>query len=799
MRERSQSAASAFEDGIDWKIVERMDREVLSQYWGLPIIDLRDLGQTRTDRVELFAHLSLERQAANVQVRDQLVPGVPGNPDVHLRRYIPVDRTPSPTPCLLWCHGGGHVMGTVTQDDSRLVQIAGEVGCEVCSVDWRWAPEHPFPAALMDAQAVFAWITRNHTDLGLDPRRIAVGGMSSGGGLAAGLCLAARDAAEAMPCFQLLIYPMLDDRITVASRLQIRDKRIWNNEQNELAWQAYLGTDYGTEVVSPYAAPARATDLKGLPATSLMVGDLDLFLAEDIAYAENLVGSGVPTELHVYAGGVHGFPAFAPEAALSVRLLRDCVEALQRAFRSDWMTVAQPADRDSSPSWDRASRMLLRKVRTQVDLKPITTSQEGSIGKETRVLGNRALKGRSRSVTFNAEPEPESLFCPIISVDDHLLEPPDLFETRVPSRIRASAPRVEVAEDGVPWWIIGDSRFPLLTVEGAAGRDFREWSLSTAAYEDFRAGVRDPKARLHDMDISGVWASLCFPSTMWGFAGTRFSKMDDSEVGLACLRAYNDFVLEEWCAVSRERFIPCQLAYMRDPKIAAAEVYMNAERGFRSISFSENPEGIGFPSIYDTYWDPFLRACEETETVLNLHVGSSGQTTRPSTVSSDEVSSVLFPLNSFAALVDWIYARVPLRFPDIQISMSEGGISWVPMAYERLRRSHARDGSDDRQWPTGAPTPMELVGRNFYFTSIDDPSGFRLIDSIGADRIMLEVDYPHPDTTWPKSQELFRMELSGLDADTIRKVCYRNAAQIYRHPEPPPEWIERSELLQVTT
>src|SRR5262249_11328368 len=151
--------------------------------------------------------------------------------------------------------------------------------------------------------------------------------------------------------------------------------------------------------------------------------------------------------------------------------------------------------------------------------------------------------------------------------------------------------------------------------------------------EDFRPGVWQPLDRLGDMDLTGVWASLCFCSTVWGFAGSRFARMSDREVGLACLRAYNDWMIDEWCATDRDRFIPCQLPWLHAPGVAAAEVRANADRGFRAVSFSENPEALGFPDIYSEFWDPFLRACEETGTVVNLHVGSSGVSRQPSSSS----------------------------------------------------------------------------------------------------------------------------------------------------------------------
>lgn len=400
--------------------------------------------------------------------------------------------------------------------------------------------------------------------------------------------------------------------------------------------------------------------------------------------------------------------------------------------------------------------------------------------------------GRSPKVTFIPEPEPEPLFSPLISVDDHALEPPTLFEGRLPARLQDKAPYIQYADNGLPWWVIDGVPRPIIFANGAAGRDKSEWGTFGITFDEVRPGVWDSKARLRDMDLTGVWSSLCFGSTIWGFAGKKFSQMSDREVGLACLKAYNDWMIEEWCAAAPDRYIPCQLPWLADPYEAAAEIRRNAERGFRAVSFSENPEGLGFPNVYSPYWDPFFQACEDTGTVVNLHVGSSGTVHSPCSSSVVDVLVALFPVSGLEALIDWIYAGVPVRYPQLTIALSEAGVSWVPMALERLRRAHRHDVGGG--WPKGAPDPDELVRRNFVFTSIEDPSGFQALDIIGEDNVMVETDYPHTDSTWPGCQATVRMELSELSPQRVRKVCYENAARIYRSPLPPAEWIARSEV-----
>jgi acetyl esterase/lipase len=228
------------------------------------------------------------------------------------------------------------VMGSVTQDDDYCIALAAKLNIAVASVEYRLAPEHPFPAPIEDCYAGLCWLGAHAAELGLDAERIAIGGASAGGGLAAGLGLVARDRGEVNVCFQFLVYPMIDDRDTTPSSLSTTDPRVWNRRANQLGWAAYLSGRAGTEDISPYAAPARATDLAGLPPTYINVGDLDLFLDEDIAYAQRLLQAGVPTELHIYPGAFHGSDNMVSRSKLSRRWKDDERAALDRALnRSD--------------------------------------------------------------------------------------------------------------------------------------------------------------------------------------------------------------------------------------------------------------------------------------------------------------------------------------------------------------------------------------------------------------------------------------------------------------------------------
>ena len=262
---------------------------------------------------------------------DRFAPCRQGDPDVRVRVYRPDDQ-PGRLPALLWIHGGGYVMGDIEQDDRLMKQLAKRIGCVAASVDYRLAPEHPFPAPVEDCYAALKWLSANAGELGVDPSRIAIGGASGGGGLCAGLALMTRDRREVKPSFQLLIYPMIDDRNVTPASHAITDPRVWNRESNRLGWKAYLGRDGGGPDVSPYAAASRATDMTGLPPAYIPVGALDLFIDENIEYAQRLIQAGVPTELHVYPGAFHGFDLFAPSAKVSKQFKADRDDALKRAL-----------------------------------------------------------------------------------------------------------------------------------------------------------------------------------------------------------------------------------------------------------------------------------------------------------------------------------------------------------------------------------------------------------------------------------------------------------------------------------
>ena len=391
---------------------------------------------------------------------------------------------------------------------------------------------------------------------------------------------------------------------------------------------------------------------------------------------------------------------------------------------------------------------------------------------------------RDGTVTFLPEPERRARSYTVISVDDHIVEPPHTFEGRVASKLADRAPRVVEKDDGTQVWVYDGEEIPNVGFNAVVGRPVSEYSFEPARFDEMRRGAWDIHERIRDMDVNGIYASLCFPSFLPGFAGQRIQVGRDPELALATVRAWNDWHIDEWAGSYPGRIIPCQLPYLLDPVVAAEEVRRNAERGFKAVTFSEMPHELGLPSLHSGHWDPLMRACAETETVVNLHIGSSSTSPSTSDDAPPDVIGVLFFGYAMFSAVDWLYSRIPVRFPDIRICLSEGGIGWVPALLDRLDhmlRYHEMYGT----WSGIELTPAEVMQRNFWYCAVEDPSAFAMRERIGVDKILLEADYPHCDSTWPDTQAVIEREIGGLPPDDIRRITWANASHLYRHPVPP--------------
>ena len=372
----------------------------------------------------------------------------------------------------------------------------------------------------------------------------------------------------------------------------------------------------------------------------------------------------------------------------------------------------------------------------------------------------------------------------IVSVDDHLIEPPDLFEGRLPSALQDRAPRVVDTDNGRQAWEYEGDLYPNVGLNAVVGRPKDEWSMEPANFDEMRKGCWDIDARVADMDAAGIAASVCFPSLIAGFAGGVFSRSSDPDLGLACVLAWNDWHLEVWAGTHPGRIIPLQITWLQHPDVAAAEVRTNASRGFRALSFPEFPAQMGLPSVHSKHWDPLWEACAETGTVVCLHTGSASWAPIPSPDPPFELFPTVFPGNAFLACADWLWSGVCTRFPALSIALSEGGVGWVNMLADRVDYvlEHSASGTESSGWKDTLK-PSEVLARNFWFCTIDDPSTLDgVIDRFGPDHVMVEVDYPHADSTWPDTQQLMHEHLGHLPDDVVAKLTHENAERLFRWP-----------------
>jgi len=365
----------------------------------------------------------------------------------------------------------------------------------------------------------------------------------------------------------------------------------------------------------------------------------------------------------------------------------------------------------------------------------------------------------------------------LVSVDDHLVEPPGLFDGHIPERYRDRAPHVVRQPDGSEVWEFEGAKIPNIGLNAVAGRPKEEYGIEPTAYDEMRPGCYDVDERVKDMNAGGVLASMCFPSFP-GFSGRLFAVCEDKDLAVAVLRAYNDWHVDEWCGRHPGRFIPMGLPVLWDPELAGEEVRRLAARGVRSVTFTENPATLGYPSFHSDHWDPLWRACCDTGTVLSIHLGSSGRLAVTAPDAPVDVMITLQPMNICQAAADLLWSRVIKQFPDIRIALSEGGTGWIPYFLDRLDRTyemhHRWTGQD-----FGDRTPSEVFREHFLTCFIADPVGIRLRDLIGLDNIAWECDYPHSDSSWPGAPE----ELAAVAADVpdgeLAKITHENAMRWY--------------------
>ncbi len=371
----------------------------------------------------------------------------------------------------------------------------------------------------------------------------------------------------------------------------------------------------------------------------------------------------------------------------------------------------------------------------------------------------------------------------LISVDDHAVEPPDMFERHLPARWRDVAPRVVRREDGSDVWLYEGREIPNIGLNAVAGRPPEEYGMEPTSFDELRPGCYDIHERVRDMDANGVLGSLCFPSFP-NLCGQLFARSADKEAALAILQAYNDWHIDEWCGTYPGRFIPLALPPIWDPGLMAAEVRRVAAKGCHAASFSENPEKLKLPSLHNSHWDPFWQACVDEGTIVCLHIGSSSSLVVTSVEAPIDVLITLQPINIVQAAADLMWSPVLRKFPALRVALSEGGIGWIPYFLDRLdwiyTRHHRWTGQD-----FGGALPSQVFRERIVTCFIDDPTGVAVLDRVGVDTVCWEADYPHSDSTWPTSPEMLCKSLEAAgpvppSAEVIAKITYQNAMRHFR-------------------
>jgi predicted TIM-barrel fold metal-dependent hydrolase len=383
----------------------------------------------------------------------------------------------------------------------------------------------------------------------------------------------------------------------------------------------------------------------------------------------------------------------------------------------------------------------------------------------------------------------------LVSADDHVVEPRDLWTSRLPRKHRDAGPHVEYHPQGgvrnepgttrpmeapgtdgpiIGYWVY-EGRYTSMKGFLHSAGDKSMVRPTGVTYEQIRPGCYDPRERLRDMDLNHTEASLCFPNFP-RFCGQAFLEAGDHELARLCVEAYNDWMVEEWAGSSGGRLIPLCMVPLWDAELAAAEVRRNAARGVRAVTFSELPPWLGLPSIYTGYWDPFFRACDETGTVVFCHIGSGTKTLTTSPDAPQSVAAVAIFANSCASMLDFLLSGIFGRFPNLKVVYAESQIGWIPYVLDR-----ADDLYEQQNWTyqNDLPErPSAYYDGHVYSCFYRDPVGIELLHRIGVDHVTFETDYPHGDSTFPHSLKAAEEQFGHLDQASIDKIARGNLVEL---------------------
>ena len=367
----------------------------------------------------------------------------------------------------------------------------------------------------------------------------------------------------------------------------------------------------------------------------------------------------------------------------------------------------------------------------------------------------------------------------LISTDDHICEPPTLFDRQLSGELLASAPKFKSDKNGKNYWFYQGNIRPSVGLNAVVGRPFEEYGMEPTALEQLRKGCYDVHSRIDDMDVNGIAASMCFGNSI-GFDGQTFHKAADKKLALRHMQAYNDWHYDEWCMAYPGRVIPIGILPTWDMQATVAEINRLSAKGFHTLSMNENPTVQGLPSIHNSYWEPFFRAVADMDMTLALHIGSGNPAPHPSMESPIEAWIAFMPMSVALGVADWLQLKALQDYPRLRIVISEGSIGWVPYLMERADFSNWRH----KAWTHSRfqnIKPSELLKRHFVHCFLHDPFGLRNLEAIGEDNVTYEVDYPHSDALWPDAPEQLWESAKHLTDAQIDKITHGNAIRVFKH------------------
>jgi predicted TIM-barrel fold metal-dependent hydrolase len=367
----------------------------------------------------------------------------------------------------------------------------------------------------------------------------------------------------------------------------------------------------------------------------------------------------------------------------------------------------------------------------------------------------------------------------LISTDDHIIEPPDVWKDRLEAKYAAGAPKV-VEVGGEERWLFEDRKLINVGLSVMAGKKYEDYSPKAARFADMRPGCYDPKERLKDMDLDGIEAQVLFPSTP-GMAGQTFAEAKDKDLALRCLQTYNDWLADTWCAANPKRLIGQMIVPFWDMGLAVGEFQRALALGHKALSLPNDPPSMGFPRLCDAYWEPLWHAVEEAGIPVTLHIASGSQKRSLPLTPGEGAPATVFitvgPTANFTVLADMLFSGLLERHPKLRFVSVEAGIGWVGYLLQRADEVYEKH----RHWskPPIKEKPSFYFRRQLFSNFLDDAVGITCRHHIGVDNLLFEVDYPHSDTTFPRSREIVAERFRDVPAAETRKICRDNAIRLF--------------------